>query len=156
MSLVYILIVRKYLLCNNLKIDLILLEQIDLTNTTTKLNIANTTTNLEGEVLSGFKIDEGTVSGVYDLEQASAIDSIPLRKVIISGRSRSVLLLGNDPCLRMSYQFIRSQNNSSTMEQGLTSPDVPGHTLADSYNETRGIRTVFGVFLFLMLRSYLG
>jgi hypothetical protein len=42
------------------------------------------------------------------------------------------------------------------MEQGLTSPDVPGHTLADSYNETGGIRAVFDVPLFLMLRSCLG
>jgi hypothetical protein len=42
------------------------------------------------------------------------------------------------------------------MEQGLTSPDVPGHTLAGFYNETRGIRAVFGVSLFLMLRSCLG
>ncbi|MFH6943787.1 hypothetical protein [Flavobacterium sp. FlaQc-50] len=69
-----------------MKIDLILLDQIDLTNTTTKLNIANATTNLEGEMLSGFKIDEGTVSGVYDLEQAGATDPILLREVIKPGR----------------------------------------------------------------------
>lgn len=73
-------------MCGNLKIDLILLEQIDLTNITAKLNIANATTNLEGEMLSGFKIDEGTVSGIYDLGQASAIDSILLREVIKPGR----------------------------------------------------------------------
>lgn len=42
------------------------------------------------------------------------------------------------------------------MEQGLTSHDAPGHTLANSYNETRGIRAVFDVTLFLMLRSCLG
>jgi hypothetical protein len=104
------------LLCSNLKIDLILLEQIDLTNTTAKLNIANATTNLEGEVLSGFKIDEGTVYGVYDLEQAGATDPSLLKEVIVPGRSRPVLSPGNDPYPRMNYQYLRSQNNSSTIE----------------------------------------
>ncbi|MEO8532788.1 MAG: hypothetical protein ABI441_03520 [Flavobacterium sp.] len=38
-----------------------------------------------------------------------------------------------------------SANYNWTMEQGKTSPDVPAHTLANSYNANTGIKTVFDV-----------
>lgn len=100
----------------DLKIDLKSLEQIELTNTTAKLNIANTTTNLEGEVLGSFKIDMEIVFGVYDLTKASAIDSILLWEVIVHGYVKAVLFVTNDPYPRMNYQYVRSQNNCSTIE----------------------------------------
>ena len=74
------------------------------------------TTDLDGRVLSGFKIIEGVVSVGYDFTPLNSIDPpIKLDEVIIPGYIKPVLPPTNDAATRMDYQFVRSQNNSSTM-----------------------------------------
>ncbi|WP_166920723.1 hypothetical protein [Flavobacterium poyangense] len=146
-----------------LEIDLSTLEQIDITDTDAKLNIASAKTNLEGveteilqieidgavqtvlfhrvpekrtnkhisrapadpaftgsvystdikgQVLSGFKIDKGNVAGSYNT-LLSAIDPVPLKEVII--KNNYITPPTNDARTRLNYQFVRSRNNGSSM-----------------------------------------
>lgn len=240
-----------------LKIDLSSLEQVVITNTDAKLNIATATTglegveteilqikidgevqtvlfhriperrkasviarapndngeftgriystNLRGEVLSGFKMEKGIITGVNS-PLAYIKDPVPLKEVVV--KNTYIAPVTNDAYTRMNYQFVRTQNNGSamgiayaayygkqyikafddkiddsklppclqkilghlkkmgaspgnmiakftgdpwsanynwTMEQGKTSPDVPAHTLANSYNANTGIKTIFDV-----------
>ncbi|MCD0472549.1 hypothetical protein [Flavobacterium sp. JAS] len=74
------------------------------------------TTDLDGRVLSGFKIVEGVVSVGYDFTQLNSIDPpIKLNEVIIPGYVKPILPPTNDAVTRMDYQFVRSQNNGSAM-----------------------------------------
>ena len=147
-----------------LEIDIESLEQVDLTNTDAKLNIASATTKFEGveteflqieingelqtilfhhipeknitmnskmliddknftgdvystdlngRVLSGFSINKGTISGSYN-PSPYATDPIKLNEVIIKNTyTRPVAT--NDAYTKMNYQFVRSQNNGSSM-----------------------------------------
>lgn len=146
-----------------LEIDLATLEQIDITDTEAKLNIASARTNLEGveteilqieidgavqtvlfhrvpekennkvgsgapadykftgsvystdlkgDVLSGFKIDKGDVVGSY-ATLLNKIDPIPLREVIVT--NKHITPPTNDARTRLNYQFVRSRNNGSSM-----------------------------------------
>jgi hypothetical protein len=74
------------------------------------------TTDLDGRVLSGFKIVEGVVLVGYDFTPLNSIDPpIKLNEVIIPGYVKPTLPPTNDAATRMDYQFVRSQNNGSTM-----------------------------------------
>ncbi|WP_127337715.1 hypothetical protein [Flavobacterium cupreum] len=148
----------------DLKIDLSSLEQVAITDTDAKLNIATATTglegveteilqikingevqtvlfhlirenrkasvtarapddnteftgriystNLKGEVLSGFKFEKGIVTNV-NIPSAYIKDPVPLKEVVV--KNTYIEPVTNDAYTRMNYQFVRTQNNGSAM-----------------------------------------
>jgi len=150
-----------------LVIDLESLEQVDVTDTDAKLNIASATTEFEGveteilqieidgelqtvlfhhvpedsntnkktnkiasesftgsvystdlggRVLSGFKISGGTVSGQYNFGPLYSGDPpVKLKEVIIKNTYIAPTIANNNIGTMMDYQFVRSNNNGSTM-----------------------------------------
>ncbi|WP_230699725.1 hypothetical protein [Flavobacterium sp. ENC] len=148
----------------DLKIDLSSLEQVAITDTDAKLNIATATTglegvetqilqikingevqtvlfhripenrkasvtarapddnaeftgriystNLRGEVLSGFKFEKGIVTNV-NIPSAYIKDPVPLKEVVV--KNTYIAPVTNDAYTRMNYQFVRTQNNGSAM-----------------------------------------
>lgn len=156
-------LIKKGLLNNDidLKIDIKSLEQVDITNTNAKLNIANATTkfagvkteilqieingklqtillhqiskkkttsrmiidetfsgeiystDINGNVLSGFSIENTVVTGSY-FPSPYAIDPIPLNEVIIKNTYIAPVANNNNYTM-MDYQFVRSDNNYSSM-----------------------------------------
>lgn len=150
-----------------LKIDIESLEQVDITNTDAKLNIASATTkfegveteflqieingelqtilfhhvseknitmnsrmliddknytgdvystDLDGRVLSGFKINKGTISGSYN-PSPYATDPIKLNEVIIKNTYTAPPYGGNYYTTMMNYGFVSptSMNNYASM-----------------------------------------
>lgn len=70
-------------------------------------------TDLDGRVLSGFSINKGTISGSYN-PRLYAGDPIRLNEVIIINSYHRPVAT-NSAYTRMNYQFVRSQNNGSSM-----------------------------------------
>ncbi|MNQ65316.1 hypothetical protein D3C85_797690 [compost metagenome] len=146
----------------NLEIDLETIQQVDITNTEAKINIATATTkfsnveteilqiemngelqtvllhhisdnsntnkkirldadftgdayttDLDGRVISGYKINKGTVSGSYNPSIYSG-DPIRLREVVITNSYRAPVPVNSNNTM-MDYQFVRSTNNYSSM-----------------------------------------
>ena len=149
-----------------LEIDIESLEQIDITNTDAKLNIASATTkfegveteflqieingelqtilfhhvtqkninsrmpindknytgdvystDLDGRVLSGFRINKGTISGLYN-PSPYATDPIKLNEVIIKNTYTAPPYGGNYYTM-MNYGFVRPQSMNNYGSMGL-------------------------------------
>jgi hypothetical protein len=72
-------------------------------------------TDLDGRVLSGFRINKGTISGSYNPSPyAIDPDPIKLNEVIIKN-TYVAPVANNNIGTMMDYQFVRSQNNGSSM-----------------------------------------
>lgn len=146
----------------NLEIDLETVQQVDITNTEAKINIATATTkfsnveteilqiemnsevqtvllhhisdnnstskkvrldadftgdvystDLDGRVISGYRISKGIVSGTYN-PSIYAGDPIKLREVVITNSYRAPVPVNSNSTM-MDYQFVRSTNNYSSM-----------------------------------------
>ncbi|MFV5684057.1 hypothetical protein ACM55I_01270 [Flavobacterium sp. GB2R13] len=90
-------------------------------------------TDLKGRVLSGFKINGGTIAGAYDFSPVYSIDPpIKLKEVIITNYYTKPVAT-NDAYTMMNYQFVRSQNNGSSM--GIAYADYFKYLAIKAFND---------------------
>ena len=71
-------------------------------------------TDLDGNVLSGFRMDKGAIFGVYNPSPYATDPPIKLNEVIIRNNFIKTVPNSNNYTM-MNYQFVRSQNNGSSM-----------------------------------------